>query len=215
MTGTAHLTRGTATSNVNPNLLVQTGDRLNTDAGSGLTITLTDASKLQLGESSVLAIDQHVLGPNGGRESTRVSLFSGLVHSFVNLTATGAPNFEVHTPNAVAAARATDYATGYQEGNTREGYSGCNRFTDVAVYKGTVGIRQAATPNAPEVSVPEGYETTVPCGMSPLTPGPIGMTGASSISGAAAGGGGGGAGIGALAPAPIGAPPPSCPVCVP
>ncbi len=211
--GTAQLQRAGATSNVARGMPVQTGDRLSTDASSGLTVTLTDASKLQLGEASVLVIDEHVLGSTGGRVSTKVSLFSGLVHSFVNLTAAGSPNFEVHTPNAVAAARATEYATGYQEGIARQGFTGCNRFTDVAVYHGTVGMSQPGVPTVPEVLIPEGYETTVPCGMPPLTPGPIGMTGASSLSGGG-GGGGGGAG-GATAPAPIGAPPPSCPVCVP
>lgn len=208
LTGTAQLQRGTSTSNAAVGMQVQIGDRLTTEANSSLTITLTDASKLELGESSALAIDEHVLGAGGSRVSTKVSLFSGLVHSFVNLTATGAPNFEVHTPNAVAAARATDYATGYEEGVERAGYGGCNRFTDIAVYHGTTGISQKATPNIPEVPVPEGYETTVPCSMPPLAPGPIGMTGASSTGGVAAKAGGGGA------PAPIGAPPPACPSCL-
>jgi FecR-like protein len=212
LTGTANVQRAGATSAVTRGMLVQTGDRLSTDANSGLTVTLTDASKLQLGESSVLVIDEHVLGPTGGRVSTKVSLFTGLVHSFVNLTAAGSPSFEVHTPNAVAAARATEYATGYQEGSTRPGFTGCNRFTDVAVYHGTVGITQPAAPTVPEVLIPEGYETTVPCGMPPLTPGPLGMTGASSVAG---GGGASHGGVVAAAPAPVGAPPPSCPVCIP
>ncbi len=226
LTGTAYLQRGTARSGVTLNMLVQTGDRLNTDSNSFLTITLTDASKLQMGESSVLVIDEHVLGAGGGRARTQVSLFTGFVRSFVNLTAGGSPNFEVHTPNAVAAARGTDFATGYEEGSTRPGLTGCNRFTDVAVYDGVVGLSQPGVPNAPEVSITAGYETSVPCGLSPLSPGPLGFTGASTTSsgghaaggGGAGGGGGGGAGggpIGVTSPPTVGAPPPSCPPCPP
>jgi hypothetical protein len=131
----------------------------------------------------------------------------------VNLTSSGSPNFEVHTPNAVAAARGTDFATVYQEGTTRPGFTGCNRFTDVAVYQGTVGLSQPAIPGSPEVQVAAGYETSVPCGEPPLGAGPLGLTGANTSG--HGGAGGGAAGIGALAPAPIGAPPPSCPGCPP
>ncbi len=205
LTGTAHLQRAGATSIATLNMLVQAGDRLNTDASSSLTIVLTDASRLQLDESSSLVIDEHVLGPGGGRAVTKVSLFNGFVRSFVNLTAGGSTNFEVHTPNAVAAARGTDYLTGYMPGSTRIGFAGCNRFTDVAVYEGTVGLSQAATPNGVEVPITAGYETSVPCGLAPLAPGPLGLTGAF--------GGSGSAGNHVLAPAPIGAPPPSCPPC--
>jgi hypothetical protein len=187
-------------------MAVQTNDRLTTDANSGLTVTLTDGSKLMMSESSVLVIDEHVTGPGGARLRTKVSLFNGLVRSIVNLTSGGLPNFEVHTPNAVAAARATDYETSFQQGETRPGFTGCNRFTDVAVFKGAVGLTQLANPTA-EVTVPEGYETTVPCGLPPLSPGPLGMTGANSTSSGASA-------RNAAVPA-IAAPPPSCPVCIP
>jgi ferric-dicitrate binding protein FerR (iron transport regulator) len=208
LTGTAHVQRGSATSLVTLNMPVQVGDRLNTDADSSIAIVLTDATRLELGESSALAIDQHLLNPGGGRASTKVSLFGGFVRSIVNLTAGGSPNFEVHTPNAVAAARGTDFDTGFAEGATRPGYAGCNRFSDVAVLEGTVGVSQAATPNVGEVTVTAGYETTIPCGLAPLAPGPLGLTGAATTSGH-----GGGGGIGVIAPVPVGAPPPSCPVC--
>jgi ferric-dicitrate binding protein FerR (iron transport regulator) len=209
LTGTAHVQRGGITSLVTLNLPVQIGDHLTTDADSSLAIVLTDASRLELGESSTLVLDQHLLGPGGGRASTKVSLFGGFVHSVVNLTAGGSPNFEVHTPNAVAAARGTDFNTGFQQGATRPGYAGCNRFTDVAVLEGTVGVSQPAVPAAGEVPITAGYETTIPCDEAPLAPGPLGLTGAIATSGR----GGNGGGIGVLAPAPVGAPPPSCPVC--
>lgn len=222
LTGSAQLLRAGTTSNVAQAMAVQVADRITTAPASHLTITLTDASKLDLGESSTLAIDEHVLGAGGGRVSTKLSLFSGFVRSLVNLTASGSPNFEVHTPNAVAAARGTDFATGYQEGLSRPGYSGCNRFTDVAVYKGLVGLTQTTTPSAIEQIIPEGYESSVPCGLPPLPPGPLGMTGASSVAAAAAGGHAGGAGgagaLGAggvgISPPPVGAPPPICPPVV-
>jgi hypothetical protein len=51
--------------------------------------------------------------------STKVTLLGGLVRSFVRVAAGGALNFEVHTPNAVAAARGTKFDVAYEKGQAR------------------------------------------------------------------------------------------------
>ncbi len=183
-----------------PGTAVHVGDRVTTSPGGHAVITLTDGSALELGESSNLVIDNHALAPAGGRAATQVSLFGGALRSVVNATG-GVPNFEVHTPNAVAAVRGTRWDTTYFVGEPRPTFSDCRKFTDVVVYEGVVSVRN---PNAATgIDVPAGYEATVPCNVIPTLPGPIGMTGAHSAT--------------ASIPSTVlgGVPPPGCPVCPP
>jgi hypothetical protein len=92
---------------------VMRGDRFTTGPKGRLIILLNDQSSLDLYESGVLVLNDQVLGPNG-QATTQVSLLSGMLRSIVHVTAGGpAPNFEVHTPNAIAAARGTDFDTSY------------------------------------------------------------------------------------------------------
>jgi hypothetical protein len=151
-----------------------------------------------------MVIDNHALAPAGGRAATRVSLFGGVLRSVV-AAAGGTPNFEVHTPNAVAAVRGTRWDTAYTEGEARPTYGDCRRFSDVVVYEGVVSLRNTAAPNG--IDVPAGYEATVPCDVNSTLPGPIGMTGARAFSA--------GGVTSTTGPSNIigGVPPPSCPVC--
>src|SRR5262249_21417178 len=131
---------------------------------------------------------------------------SSLIHTAL---ISGTSTFEVHSPNATAATRGTDFDTTYIDGIIRPGYQGCQRYTDIQVRQGTVAVTNPANPTA-EVDVPQGYETTVPCLLPPLNAGPLGITGAVAPGAAARGRAGGGlAGIGA-AEAAVGfaAPPP-------
>ena len=123
--------------------------------GGHAVITLTDGSQLELGESSNLVIDNHALAPTGGRAATQVSLFGGVLRSVVNATG-GPPNFEVHTPNAVAAVRGTRFDTVYIEGESRPTFGDCRKFTDVVVYEGVVSVRNPGAATGEEI--PAGYE---------------------------------------------------------
>ena len=98
---------------------LQVGDKLTTDAKSRVTIGLIDGSQVELTESSTLVLTESVLNPDGSRASTKVTLLGGLVRSLVRVAAGGAPNFEVHTPNAVAAARGTKFDVSYEKGQER------------------------------------------------------------------------------------------------
>ena len=58
LSGTAHLERGGSTQPVTSGMQVELKDKFTTDAGSHLTITLNDNSKLDLAEGSSLTIDE-------------------------------------------------------------------------------------------------------------------------------------------------------------
>jgi hypothetical protein len=98
---------------------LQVGDKLTTDAKSRVTIGLIDASQVELTESSTLVLTEIGLNPDGSRASTQVTLPGGLVRNLVHVAAGGALNFEVHTPNAVAAARGTQFDVLYEKGQER------------------------------------------------------------------------------------------------
>src|SRR5208282_4872113 len=187
---------------------VNVGDRIVTGANGHAVIVLNDQSRLELGPASSITLDQFTV--SGGAAATRVSLFSGVMRSLVNAASGGAAaNYQVHTPNAVAAVRGTKFDTAYSENVIRPGYQGCERYTDVSVYTGTVNLSPVATPNAGE-DVQAGYEATLPCDKPPTAAGPLAMTGAVSLDSAA----GGGAQFTGAAPSSGGAPVPACPVCV-
>jgi hypothetical protein len=95
---------------------LQVGDKLTTGPNGRVSVTLSDGSQLELNDSSTLVLTENVLNPDGSRARTKVTLLSGLVRSLVKVTSGGHPNFEVHTPNAVASARGTMFDVSYHEG---------------------------------------------------------------------------------------------------
>src|SRR5260370_20280089 len=168
---------------------------------------IKDQSRLEIGTLSSIALDQFTV--TSGAAATRVTLFSGVLRSLVNSAIGGAANYQVHTPNAVAAVRGTKFDTAYSENVIRPGYKGCDKYTDVSVYQGTVNLAQAGTPNTGQ-DVHAGYEATVPCDKPPTESGPLSMTGAVSLESANAGG----ASFAGAAPGSSAAPVPACPGCV-
>ena len=102
-----------------------------------------------------------------------MSLFSGVMRSLVNAGSGGAAaNYQVHTPNAVAAVRGTKFDTAYSENVIRPGYQGCEKYTDVSVYQGTVNLAPLGAPNTGE-DVHAGYEATLPCDKPPTECGTV------------------------------------------
>ena len=188
---------------------VNVGDRIVTGVTGHAVIILNDQSRLELGPASSVTLDQFTI--TGGASATRVSLFSGVLRSVVNAASGGAAaNYQVHTPNATAAVRGTRFDTAYTENVIRPGYQGCDKYTDVSVYQGTVNLAPNGNPAAGE-DVGAGYEATLPCDKPPTNPGPLAMTGAVSLETANAGGG---ATFISSSASSGGAPPPACPVCV-
>jgi FecR protein len=166
-------------------LSVLKGDRFTTGPNGRVVILLNDQSTLDLYESGVLVVTDQTTGPSGA--STRVGLLSGILRSIVHVTAGGPPpNFAVHTPNAIAAARGTDYDTGYHKNTQRRGYPDCNEFTDVYTRSGKVQVTSDGSPGKP-VELKENQSTTVACAGFPLPVNPgIGAFGLYALGGAAA-----------------------------
>jgi FecR protein len=217
LSGSVQLLRAGVTSGLAPAMPVQLHDQITTGVASAVTVTLADnQSTVALAESSTLVFDENVVA-GGVRQRTLVRLLAGGMSSLIRTALyRGIPTFEVHTPNATAATRGTDFDTTYISGVIRPGYQGCQRYTDVIVREGVVALTNPANPTA-EVDVPAGYETTVPCLLPPLNAGPIGLTGATAPGTAAGRSAGGLAAVGAAAavggfsappPGVGGAPPP-------
>jgi len=187
LTGDVRIQRGGTTVPATPGMAVDVGDRIITGANSRVTITLTDNSKLELDESTSLVIDTQTVTANS--RETKLSLFGGLVRSFVSYSSSPTPNFAVHTPNAVASARGTQYdtSTSTQMPNSfskedKEKYKDCRRFTKVAVYDGLVEVVNSTNPGAGSVQVPAGHKTWVVCGFAPFPPSEIAALAAAGLS---------------------------------
>jgi len=98
---------------------VEVGDNIATGPDGNVTVTLTDGSQIELSSNSTVVIEENRLDASGARASTRLGLLQGLVRSMVRVTAGTPPNFEVHTPNAVASARGTIFDVSYEKGVAR------------------------------------------------------------------------------------------------
>ena len=136
-------------------------------------MTFRDGSKAELGESSTLTIDNYALR-GATRKSALLKLWVGHLHTvaaFVN----GPMGFQVNTPNAVAAARGTEFDTAFVAGHPCPEDHSCMRYTTVGVSKGIVEVSNPLNTAAPSVSVGEGYETTIPCESPPTSAAPLGM----------------------------------------
>ena len=167
---------------------VNVGDRIVTGARSRAVVMLNDQSRLELGTATSVRLDQFTTA--GGSVATRVTLLSGVLRSVVSGASGNAPStYQVCTPNAIAAPHSSKFDTAYTENVIRPGYQGCDRYTDVSVYEGTVNFAATTTPGASQ-DVGEGYEATIPCDKPPTTPGPLAMTGAVSLDSANASAGG-------------------------
>jgi ferric-dicitrate binding protein FerR (iron transport regulator) len=167
VSGTVTIIRGTATIPGAYGTAIQVGDRITTGPSSSATITLSDGTQMELTDSATLTIDKELVSSTGTRQSTQVTLLGGLVRSLVRFTPGTPPNYEVHTPNAVAAARGTSYDCQYSKGVPNDKYPGCLEFTNVNVFDGVVGVTNPTNPTSPEVQVKPGQKVIVPCGLAP------------------------------------------------
>ncbi|HVN91640.1 MAG TPA: FecR family protein [Candidatus Binataceae bacterium] len=177
--GKATITRGGKTIPAAFAAPLQVGDQIATAPGGSVTLSLADGTQLELSESSTVTLQRNDLNADGSRANTTIELLGGLLHSLVRFAPGNAPNYQVRTPNAVAAARGTDYDTDYIKGMERKDYKDCREFTDVAVHEGEVEV--ISTANGKTVRLKKDHHTTVACGYVPSPS----MTG--TIAGAALG----------------------------
>ena len=173
--GDATVVRNGRNIKVTQAMALETNDKLITAGDGRVTVTFGDNSSLTLGPSTSIVINERVTGatPSG---ITRVGLLAGQLHSIINagLRASGG-SYEVHTPNAMAGVRGTDFKIAYIAGKPCPGFPNCLRYTDVGVLKGRVEVSNPLNPKAAPVIATAGYETTVPCEEPPAVPSPLGM----------------------------------------
>jgi hypothetical protein len=177
VTGKAGVKRGAASMNAAAAMPVELHDQLKTADPGAITLQMLDNSVLTVNESSVLAIDENVVGA-GVRSTTNVGLISGSVQSLVTKVArSAAPSFTVTTPNAIAGVRGTNFICRYNAGRARAGFPNCFEFTDCATTKGMVLVTNNPPRPGVGVEVREGQTTTVPCLAAPLaaTAGTLGV----------------------------------------
>jgi ferric-dicitrate binding protein FerR (iron transport regulator) len=197
--GTVTITHNGKTTPASYGDAINVGDRIATGSDGRVTITLSDSTQMQVIESSTIVVTEVKLNPNGSRASTKIDLTGGTIRSLVRYTPGTTPNFEVRTPNAIAAAHGTTYDTTYQTGVTRKGYDACRDFTDVTVYNGTVDVSKPSNAATPPVVVHSGKKTVAACGLavaaaeslSPTNPefGPLGIAAIGAAGVIALGGG--------------------------
>jgi hypothetical protein len=171
--GGAKLERGSNVLDVALAMPVAVGDKIRTEANGVVWVTFHDGSKAELGELSSMTIDNYALS-GATRKSALLKLWGGHLHTVVSMVSTP-PRFEVHTPNAIAAARGTEFDTAFVEGHPCPEDHSCMRYTTVGVSKGIVEVSNPLNAAAPSVQVGEGYETTIPCESPATSPAPIGM----------------------------------------
>jgi len=107
--GVASIQRAGATIAAAPNTPVMLHDKIITQPGASLTITMVDNSYLQLSASTTLTIDESMVVNRVGAPS-KVGLAEGTLHSVIQgAMRSSTTKFEVHTPNAVGAVRGTDF----------------------------------------------------------------------------------------------------------
>ncbi len=172
-TGVAKLDRGGKEVDIAPSMPIEVGDRLRTTAKAELTVTFRDGSKLTLSESSSYTIDRYAMMGTTRRQAL-IELWAGHLRAIVNWGTGGVPDFQVRTPNAVAAVRGTEFETAYIADRPCPEDRSCMRYTTVGVFHGVVSVANISNP-AQTVRVTEGYEATVACEAPATSPAPLGM----------------------------------------
>ena len=173
LTGAANITRGGSSFMAALSMQIQIHDELEVISTAQLTVTFHDGSKLILSESGRYSIDQYAI-TSTTRTDASIALWAGHLRAIVNVISGSAPNFQVHTPNAIAAVRGTEFETAYIKDRPCPEDRSCMRYTTVEVFHGVVAVANSSNP-AQAVQVTEGYETTVACEAPATPPAPLGM----------------------------------------
>ncbi|HYR79517.1 MAG TPA: FecR family protein [Candidatus Dormibacteraeota bacterium] len=173
LNGVANIERGGSEFAAALSMPIQIHDRLITIGKAELTVTFHDGSKLILSETGTYSIDQYTI-TSATRTEASIALWAGHLRAIVNVISGGTPNFQVHTPNAIAAVRGTEFETAYIKDRPCPEDRSCMRYTTVEVFHGVVEVANSSNP-AQTLRVTEGYETTVACEAPATSPAPLGM----------------------------------------
>ena len=134
------------------------GDRIRTETGARLRLTLRDGSVLTCGEATGLTLDRALYAPERSSRSYLVRVSFGIVRAVVELLAAPA-TFEMQTNTAVISVRGTEWIAEAQRAATA-----------VVALDGEVAVRNVnpAVPGA--VTLGPGEGVTVEAGAPPPAP---------------------------------------------
>lgn len=133
-------------------------DLIQTLAASKVKLVLVDGTMLTLGPESALRLTEYVYTPQSSSQKSVVQVFFGAFRAVVQKVFPGGI-VEVHTSNAVAAVRGTDWMA-------RVGTDA----TAVVVLEGMVSVRQARPDVAAAVVLTAGMGTDVLADQAPTPP---------------------------------------------
>jgi hypothetical protein len=134
------------------------GDRIRTETGARLRLTLRDGSVLTCGEATGLTLDRALYAPEQASRSYLVRVSFGIVRAVVELLASPS-TFEMHTNTAVISVRGTEWIAEAQRAATA-----------VVALEGEIDVRNVdpAVPGA--VALGPGEGVTVEAGAPPPAP---------------------------------------------
>jgi hypothetical protein len=134
------------------------GDRIRTDAGARLRLTLRDGSVLICGEATGLTLNRALYAPEQDSRNFLVRASFGIVRAVVGLLASPSA-FEMHTNTAVISVRGTEWIAEAKPDATA-----------VVSLEGQVGVRNV-DPSVPgAVTLGPGEGVTVTTGTPPPAP---------------------------------------------
>lgn len=162
--------------------MLKDGDRARTSANSRAKICLADQSVLTIGENSLVEMSEFKMTPQS--RIVKLKLEFGKLRSRVEKFLGKESRFEVTTPNAVLAARGTDFFVDQGKVTRQFGVGGCY----IVVFSGTVNVN---TPTGAYSLLPGQTGLVTTGGQFFLNP-PQVSTGGGTPSGPPAGGGQGG-----------------------
>lgn len=143
MEGLVTLTRDKTRLPAELNMVLLTGDTVETGKDAQAEVTFEDSSTIQLDPETRLGITELARDSSSGQRTVKTKLLSGELLAKVAKLAKES-TFEIESPTAVAAVRGTEFGMAYKEGEP----------TQVTVLAGKVGVSQPGKP-AYEVLVPE------------------------------------------------------------
>jgi hypothetical protein len=137
---------------------VYQGDEIQTLTDAKVKLVLVDGTVLTLGPKSALRLTEYVYTPPSSSQKSVLQLFFGVFRAVVQHVLPGG-SVEVHTSNAVAAIRGTDWMARVEFDATA-----------VVVLEGTVSVRQARSDIGGAVVLTAGVGTDVRADQPPTPP---------------------------------------------
>jgi ferric-dicitrate binding protein FerR (iron transport regulator) len=195
-TGNAQVERGGTAQTASLSMPVQVQDTLRTGPNSEINLNAADGSRLTVGPSATMRIDQGTV-VDGVAAPNAVDLRDGELHAEIvgglkKVATRGNPAFVVTTPNAVVKVLGTDFKVKFTQGAPRPPeYPDCTEFTDIDVIDGTVhAVNKECLDRGVDVNA--GHQLTIACNRCPVIlpwweNAALGFAGVGSVSGGSLG----------------------------